>query len=346
MTAASILKPLAAVCALALVTACGQTGFTAPGLGRTGAAGASAAQRPSYPAYASLPQAGAVSVLDLGTARRAGSLNVGKAPSAVALSPEGDLLAVANEGANTVSIFEASGKSLQATVKVGKAPSALVFSPSGRTLFVACERDNRLDFVSVGSGKLTKSFTTGDDPVSIAIDGPAGRVFTANAGDRTVTAIDYNEELPLATFKLPGTPSALVAAGQNRLFVALPGSHVVAALDTASGQIVGQIQTGKSLFGGSKPTGLALSPDRRALWIANAGRDFLSVADTVSLSVDSEIALNSPATRVALSPDGRYALAAHPEGYATLINVRTSSALSGTIELGRAASGLAIGPAL
>jgi DNA-binding beta-propeller fold protein YncE len=90
-------------------------------------------------------------------------------------------------------------------------------------------------------------------------------------------------------------PSSPIAAGshptamtfspdQKRLYVTLSNADAVAAVDTASGRLLGLISTklpGQT-YGGSYPSALAQSADGKQLFVANSGSDAIAVFDVSS----------------------------------------------------------------
>ena len=63
-------------------------------------------------------------------------ITVGRAPDAIAVSPDGPTAYVANNDSNTITPIKTAGNKALKPVKVGKQPSALVLTPHGRTLYV------------------------------------------------------------------------------------------------------------------------------------------------------------------------------------------------------------------
>ena len=101
-------------------------------------------------------------------------VEVGLAPSAMALSPDEKHLAVANGHSDTVSILDA--KSLAITnVKIpaypestlGSQPIGLAYSPDGKRLYVACGGTNAI--VVIEDGKVVGAVPTGWFPSAIAV---------------------------------------------------------------------------------------------------------------------------------------------------------------------------------
>ncbi len=121
---------------------------------------------------------GTVSVVDLKTFAVA-EIPVGLAPSALALSPDGSLVAAANGHSDTVSIIDAS--SLRTTTlpipawpdnTLGSQPVAAAFSEDGSRLYVGCGGVNAIAVAarSRRGWNITGAIPTGWFPSAIAID--------------------------------------------------------------------------------------------------------------------------------------------------------------------------------
>ncbi len=160
-----------------------------------------------------------------------GFVGTGYAPSRVALSPDGTVVAVTNEGAQSVSLFNADTLDKIGDVPVGIHPHALAYGKDGR-LFVANAGSSTVSVVD--GGAVTESISTAPDP-----------------------------DLPVGS-----TPDALaLAPDETRLYVANGGNNSVAVLDTSDRRetkVLGFIPTAWY------PTCLAVSPDGAKLFVGTA----------------------------------------------------------------------------
>jgi len=160
-----------------------------------------------------------------------GFVATGYGPSRVALSPDGTVVAVSNEGAQTVSLFNADTLDKIGDVAVGIHPHALAYGKDGR-LFVANAGSSTVSVVD--GGTVTETISTAPDP-----DFPVG-----------------------------STPDALaLSPDETRLYVANAGNNSVAVLDTSDRRgtkVLGFLPTAWY------PTSLAVSPDGRKLFVGTA----------------------------------------------------------------------------
>ncbi len=121
---------------------------------------------------------GTVSVIDLKTLS-VRDIEVGLAPSMMALSSDGNLLAVANGHSDSVSIVD-TGSLKVSTVAIpdwpdntlGSQPVAVAFSPDGARLYVACGGTNAVAVLRRSGSKwtLAGALPTGWFPSAIALD--------------------------------------------------------------------------------------------------------------------------------------------------------------------------------
>ncbi len=129
----------------------------------------------------------------------------------MAFSPGGGLLATANAGASTVSVFAVgSGGALTPVTgspfATGSDPVSVAFSPGGGLLATANAGDNTVSVFAVGSGgaltPVTGSpFATGAEPFSVAFSPGGGLLATANDAAGTVSV--FSVAPPTASIGAP-----------------------------------------------------------------------------------------------------------------------------------------------
>ncbi|MCX5768935.1 MAG: bifunctional YncE family protein/alkaline phosphatase family protein [Candidatus Hydrogenedentes bacterium] len=131
---------------------------------------------------------GTVSVVDLARRECIGEIEVGLHPSAMALSPDGGRLYVANANSDTVSVIDTRSNKVARTFDVkpsprlpfGSAPNALELSRDGGTLYVANGGNNLLALLDAATGKIQGLIPTGWYPGAIDISRDGNLVCIAN----------------------------------------------------------------------------------------------------------------------------------------------------------------------
>lgn len=87
------------------------------------------------------------------------TVETGKGPAGVAISPKGNLALVANREEGTVSVFAIEGKTLTSLGKIEfgnekSGPSGISISPGGRMALVTRDGDNRTSVLAIRNGKV------------------------------------------------------------------------------------------------------------------------------------------------------------------------------------------------
>src|SRR4051812_20080499 len=105
---------------------------------------------------------------------------------------------------------------------------------------------------------------------------------------------------PIGVLSCGTSPSANTPAAPARIYVSNQLDNTVSVIDGGTHKIVATVRVGVS------PAEMAVSPDRRSVYIANTGSDTVSVLDTADNTIARAIALprGSGPTGVALNPDG------------------------------------------
>ena len=252
------------------------------------------------------------------------STGAGTIPRSVAFSPSGGLLATANPGTNTVSVFSVESNGALSQVSgspfgTGAAPVSVAFSPSGGLLAAADAGDNTVSvFAVASSGALTpvsgSPSATGNQPLSVAFS-PDGRLLaTANAVGNTISvfavastgALTPVSGSPFATGPSPQSlafsPSGGLLATSNEVF------DTVSVFSVASNGALTEV-SGSPFATGSDPISVAFSPSGTLLATAN------ETETTVSMF---SVAPDGGLTQVNGSPfttgEGPFSVAFSPSG--------------------------------
>ena len=110
---------------------------------------------------------GTLTTLNITTGER-NDIGVDRAPSGLALRPDGAELAVANGHSDTVTLIDTKTRKTT-TVKTAGQPIAVLYSTDGSRLYVACAGENAVAVIE--GGKMIGAVPTGWFPSALALDG-------------------------------------------------------------------------------------------------------------------------------------------------------------------------------
>ena len=171
---------------------------------------------------------GSVSVIDLDSGRTVKEVMVGLHASALAATPDGKYVAVANANSDTVSIIDTATDSVAETISTrwqkddlfGASPNALCFDPSGKRLYVCNGTQNSVAVVEFNSGrsKVVGLIPTGWFPGAVAFDARRNRIDVANIkGIGSGRHIPPGEPVKYNSHQYFGTVSLIPLPDENQL---------------------------------------------------------------------------------------------------------------------------------
>lgn len=145
-----------------------------------------------------------VAAVDFGKGSATSFLMGGRETEGIEFSPDGKYIVVANEGNDTLALYDKStGRSVR-TVDVkeyGSRPRGVKISPDGRTYVVTMENSN--NFIVLDTDfKLVKSVATERGPYGVAFDRAGKRIVVAAARSRKLQVFDATTLVPVATVPL------------------------------------------------------------------------------------------------------------------------------------------------
>jgi YVTN family beta-propeller protein len=209
-------------------------------------------------------------------------------------------------------------------------PGGIAVDQKGDLLYVTLSRNNTLAVVSM-KDRTVSEISVGMAPYSVILHS-SGKAYVTNWGGR-------HPEAGEPTYNSSGS-QVLVDPGTGAA-----SSGTVSVVDLEKNREI------KSIEVGLHPSGMALSPDGRLLYVACANSDVISVIDTENDEVTETISVHrtdnmlfgSSPNALTVSPDGRYLYVANgTENAICVIQTDSPSSIKGYIPVGWYPGALAV----
>jgi YVTN family beta-propeller protein len=135
------------------------------------------------------------------------TIPVGANPDAVAVSPDGQHLYVANAASDAVAVINTATKHVTTSVSVAGGPSGIAVSPNCQHLYVARPGSDAASVIDTATNHVTATIPVGDHPYYLAVSPDGTALYVTNNAAATVTVIAV-APAPIAP---PGWSETLVA---------------------------------------------------------------------------------------------------------------------------------------
>lgn len=232
-----------------------------------------------------------IGVVNLTSGTLEAKLASGNDPETIDSSPDGRVLAVANEDSGQMRLLDAVTGDVIANIPVGIEPEGVRFRPDGRYVYVTSEASDRIDVIGVEERRNVGVIPTGKRPRNVVFSADGERAFVTCELDARVDVIDSLEHRTLTSIAIEGTPKALPMGmalddSAHRLYVTLGRAGEIAVIDSRALRVLSRIGDI-----GARPWGIALTPDGDKIYTANGPSGDVSVIDAKSLRVIRRIAV-------------------------------------------------------
>jgi YVTN family beta-propeller protein len=196
-------------------------------------------------------------------------------------------LPTATEGINgDVIRFNVSGGKLSAGKPIvlpvesskDRYTSGLIRARDG-SLFISDANADKVYKLDPSLSEIRASAQTGNSPMFMALSQDEKELAVTNWGDKSVSLFDARTLKEKARIAVGTHPNDLLYAKDGRLFVSNAGSNSVSVID--AGKTTETIKTSITPddLVGSTPDALAISPDGKSLFVANADNNDIAVVD-------------------------------------------------------------------
>lgn len=230
-------------------------------------------------------------IVDVPSRRVDGFIEVGKAPTRAALSPDGRTLYVASLYGNAVDVVDTAERRVTRTIPVGYEPQAVALA--GERLYAANAVSDTLSTVEPSKGRTVTTIDVGHNPRAIAVC-PDGTVVVGNGGSRDVSIVSRDGRVETRALGRANLIRDVAVTADGRWAIA---SHVmshdkVIPVQIERGWIVSNgisimdlrrrghyvtLLLDQVLKGAAVPWGLALTRDR--LYVSLAGAHEIAIVD-------------------------------------------------------------------
>jgi len=269
----------------------------------------------------------------------------------LAFSADGKRFYVSGGDSGDIYVFRyAKGKAdLEKTVHPGADQedvflAGLAVETSTGTLYICNEGNHEIWQLDSNSLKLERTIPVGQHPHSCIVGADGRHLYVSNWGSRSVSVVDLKAQQRVREIAVGIRPNDMALAPDGRLFVACAGDNTVHVIMTARLETVGpdasptrRLSEGAreiistSLYPaspeGSTPCGLAVAPDGKTLFVANADQNSVMVADISGALLEDAAAHDEKIslvngfvpvgwypTAIAVSPDNKSLLVGNGKG--------------------------------
>lgn len=225
--------------------------------------------------------------------------------------------------------------------------AGLAAHPATGAIYVCNEANHVVWVLHPETLQLERAIGVGQYPHSCALGADGRHLYVSNWGSRSVSIIDTQKQRRLRDITVGIRPNDLALAPDGRLFVACAGDNTVHVIATAKLEKPGADPSpARRLWEGTReiistslypqspegctPSGVAVAPDGRTLFIANADQNNVMVVDIsgalledaakrdekISIA-DGFLPVGWYPTAVAVSPDNQFLLVGNGKGLAS-----------------------------
>ena len=259
-----------------------------------------------------------------------------KTPLSLAFSPDGKQLYVACEAGRSVIVVDALRRRKVAEIPVGGQPADVTFSPDGARAYVSNRLDDTVSVIEVASRKVVRTFPVGDEPHGLLTDRTGRRLFVLNSATDDISVVDTESGKELRRLAASRHPWSLALSPDGkRLLVTNALSRFAKFRSPADAEITvldaegGFVENRLAVPAANLLLGIAWHPSGEfGLFTLNRTKNLVPMTRmlqgwtiTNGLGIVwrdgrvDQVLLDEPngyfadATDVALTPDGKYALA-------------------------------------
>jgi gliding motility-associated-like protein len=202
---------------------------------------------------------------------------------------------------------------------------------------------NYVSVVSTATNTIVKAIPVGSAPVGVVVSPDGTRVYVANTNSNNVSVIDTKSNVVTGTVTVGKQPTQLTISPDGKLlYVINLGANSISVVNTITNAVTGVIPVSVA------PYDLAISPDGSRLYVTYGTMNAIvplsntpaywspvvSVINTASNKIETNITLNESVTSLLVSTDGSRVFLANVDFGISVINTATNKEMPPMIGAG------------
>jgi DNA-binding beta-propeller fold protein YncE len=148
-----------------------------------------------------------------------GAVEVGQSPGPLAILPDNSKVFVADTGEEKISAADVASRKLFSHIEIGAQPTTVLVKPDGGEIFVLSALTSRMIILDAFHDNVEQTFSFGRDPSAGVFRQDMMALYTANAGDGSVLALNPQTREVLNSTHVGMEPRALALTPNEHLLV-------------------------------------------------------------------------------------------------------------------------------
>jgi YVTN family beta-propeller protein len=275
---------------------------------------------------------GSLHVIDPATNKVLSAVGMGGPGDALAVSPDGSRVYVADDK-DRLDVFGTAAGAPGPAIPLGGSPDSVAVSPDGSTVYAA-DAAGHLDVVSAATGTASSVINVGGVPEGLVVSPDGSTVYVADATGH-LDVVSAATGTVSARIKVGGFPDAVATSPDGSTVYLASATGQLVAVNAATHAVTARVKTG------GKPAAVAVSPDGTHVYLADpTGR--LVVVNAGTAKVARTITLAGAPNAVAVSPSGSTAYVTGAKTTKLYVIGAATGHVQATVPVGRGAMGVAL----
>jgi len=244
-----------------------------------------------------------VSVIDAKSLTIESTIEIGKRPRGIGLSPDNTELYVAVSEENKIVVVDPDTLKILREFEAGSDPETFGVHPNGN-IYISNEDDAKATVFDPKTGKKIAEIKVGLEPEGVAVSPTGERVIVTSESTNMLHVIKTPENIIENNILVGSRPRAAIFNNSGNIAYATAEiSGEVVKVDIVKGKIIQTASTGDSK---SKPKDVILSKDENVIYVAGGRANKVVVMDANTLEIIKEIPVGKRVWGLAMSGNGEY----------------------------------------
>ncbi|WP_027416595.1 YncE family protein [Aneurinibacillus terranovensis] len=233
-------------------------------------------------------------LVNLVTGRQTGTWNIGKGVTNAVIAADQKHVYFADKATDSVRVWTLDGKETT-EYKAGSSPFTLIPSLDGRSVYVFNLNGANVMKIDTENGRISGTYRTNESPMGGVLLEKRKELWIGGHGrgeapEPYISVFSTETGKKLRSIRAPLMPIEFVPYDKKTVFVLSHGSGMLRRIDTASGQITGELTIG------ANPFGLVMDDD--VLYVSSYDSGQVHMVDLHSLKIIKTITVGSGPTQM------------------------------------------------